>query len=63
MKYDGLYLVKNCETKTNDKGGIYRRYVLGRVPGQPSLDSIMRASPTQQNLQEYEQIWVGNWLQ
>ncbi|KAI9881635.1 MAG: hypothetical protein M1830_000200 [Pleopsidium flavum] len=51
LRYDGLYQVKQQETRKNRRGGAYLRFRLERVVGQPPID---RARPTRAEKRDYE---------
>jgi hypothetical protein len=48
IRYDGLYVVDSYDLPKNKKGGLYERFRLKRVPGQPDLDEIVRTVPSAQ---------------
>lgn len=58
-RYDGLYKVVGWKERMNKEGGIYKRFKLVREPGQASLEEIMRASPTAQQLADHRLIKDG----
>ncbi len=51
LRYDGLYQVKQQETRKNRRGGAYLRFRLERVVGQPPID---RDRPTMAERRDYE---------
>ncbi|KAI5867476.1 PUA-like domain-containing protein [Durotheca rogersii] len=59
LRYDGLYRVVALRVRTNTNGGLYEQFVLQREPGQASLDTLKRISPTKQQRVELAQIQLG----
>ena len=58
LRYDGLYQITDEEVKHNEKGGLYVRFKLERLGGQPELRSVTRR-PTQQEIADEERIKDG----
>lgn len=59
IRYDGLYQVVGMERRMNKEGGHYNRFKLERMADQPSLEDIVRTSPTQQQQADYARIREG----
>lgn len=59
IRYDGLYQVVGVERRMNKDGGHYQRFKLERMPDQPSLEDIIRTSPTPQQQADYSRMWDG----
>lgn len=57
IRYDGLYRVVRQDTpRKNPKGGLYQRFVLERLPGQPDLREIADLIPTPEQRRQFEKI-------
>ncbi|KAI9700648.1 MAG: hypothetical protein M1836_002017 [Candelina mexicana] len=56
IRYDGLYGVLRERTNTNDRGGVYIRFHLERLPNQPP---IVRSRPTMAEKALFERIGRG----
>lgn len=54
IRYDGLYVVVAQDTSRNDKGGLFVRYLLERLPNQKPLKDVMLDSPTAQQMADCE---------
>ncbi|KAG6361980.1 hypothetical protein INS49_010209 [Diaporthe citri] len=53
IRYDGLYVVVAQDTSHNDKGGLFIRYLLERLPNQKPLKDVMLDSPTAQQMADF----------
>lgn len=63
LRYGGLYRVTAVKGAVrNDKGGLFEQFKLERLPGQPSLEEVCRASPTAREVRDYERIKLGGVL-
>jgi hypothetical protein len=58
LRYDGLYWVEGRDLPRNDKGGLYERFKLVRLPNQPSLQECQKR-PSQQQLRDFNKINDG----
>ncbi|KAF3768995.1 hypothetical protein M406DRAFT_327404 [Cryphonectria parasitica EP155] len=57
IRYDGLYVVsRRLAPQKNAKGGLFVCFVLQRIPGQESLESIYLRSPTRQQMADFSRI-------